>query len=55
MKSKMSTVELQIAERARKLKGEALNNLHHFIDAQLLQESYEQLNKKSAEGVDGKT
>jgi group II intron reverse transcriptase/maturase len=52
---KMSTVELQIAERARKFKGEALHNLHHFIDAPLLQESYEKLNKKSAEGVDGKT
>jgi len=52
---KMSTVELQIAERARKFKGEALHNLHHFIDAPLLQKSYEKLNKKSAEGIDGKT
>jgi RNA-directed DNA polymerase len=52
---KMSTVELQIAERARKFKREALHNLHQFIDAPLLQESYERLNKKSAEGIDGKT
>ena len=52
---KMSTVELQIAERARKFKGEALHNLHHFIDAQWLQESYEKLNRKSAKGIDGKT
>lgn len=52
---RMSTVELQIAERARKFKGEALHNLHHFVDAQLLQESYEQLNRKSAKGIDGKT
>jgi RNA-directed DNA polymerase len=52
---KVSTVELQIAERARKFKGEALHNLHHFIDANLLQESYEQLNRESAGGVDGKT
>jgi len=52
---RMSTVELQIAERARKFKGEALYNLHHFIDALLLQESFEQLNRKSAEGIDGKT
>ncbi len=51
----MSTVELQIAERARKYKGEALYNIHHFIDAHLLQESYKKLNKKSAEGIDGKT
>jgi len=52
---RMSTVELQIAERARRFKGEALHNLHHFIDAPLLQESYKKLNKKSAEGIDGKT
>jgi RNA-directed DNA polymerase len=52
---KMSTVELQIAERARKYKWEALYNVHHFIDAPLLQESYEKLNKKSAGGIDGKT
>jgi len=52
---KMSTVELQIAERARKFKGEALENLHHFIDAQMMQESYEKLNKGSAVGIDGKT
>jgi len=52
---RMSTVELQIAERARKFKGEALHSLYNFIDAPLLQESYEKLNKKSAKGVDGKT
>ena len=52
---RMSTVELQIAERARKFKGEALHNLHHFIDATLLQKSFEKLNKKSAAGIDGKT
>jgi len=52
---KMSTVEFQIAERARKYKGEALHNLHHFIDAQFLKESYMKLNKKSAKGIDGKT
>jgi len=52
---KMSTVELQIAERARKLREEALHNLHHFIDAQFLLESYKKLNKNSAKGIDGKT
>jgi hypothetical protein len=41
----MSTVELQIAERAMKYKGEALHNLHHFIDVTMLQESYKKLNK----------
>lgn len=52
---KMSTVELQIVERARKFKGEALKSLYPFIDAQLLQESYEKLNRRSAAGIDGKT
>ncbi|MFO7671018.1 MAG: group II intron reverse transcriptase/maturase [Bacteroidales bacterium] len=51
----MSTVELQITERARKFKGEALKSLYPFIDAQLLQESYERLNRRSAAGIDGKT
>ncbi len=46
---------LQIAERARKFKGEALHSLYPFIDATMLQESYKQLNKRSAKGVDGKT
>ena len=50
---KMSTGELQIAERARKHKGEALHSLHHFIDNALLEESYRQQNKNSAAGVDG--
>lgn len=51
----MSTVELQIAERARKFKGEALHSLYSFIDAPFLQESFDKLNKKSAVGIDGKT
>lgn len=51
----MSTVELQIAERAMKFKGEALHSLYPFIDATMLQESYKRLNKQSAKGVDGKT
>ncbi len=50
----MSTEELQIAERARKHKQEALTNLHQFIDEKLLQDSYRSLNKKSGPGVDGK-
>ena len=52
---KMSTVELQIADRARKHKGKALHSLYPFIDGTMLQESYEKLNKRSAKGVDGKT
>ncbi len=50
---RMSTVGLQIAERARKHKGKALHSQHHFIDYSLLEESYKQLNKNSAKGVDG--
>jgi RNA-directed DNA polymerase len=52
---KVSTVGLQIAERARNFKGEALNNLHPFIDAQMLKHSYMHLNRRSAGGTDGKT
>jgi RNA-directed DNA polymerase len=48
----MSTVELQIAERAKKIK-EPLRSLHQFIDEELLMESYRKLNKSSATGVDG--
>jgi RNA-directed DNA polymerase len=48
----MSTVELQIAERAKKIK-EPLRSLHQFIDEELLMESYRKLNKRSAAGVDG--
>ena len=50
----MSTEELQIAERARKYKQEALTNLHQYIDEKLLQESYRNLNKNSSPGIDGK-
>ena len=32
-----------------------MHNLHHYINAHLLQESYNQLNKKSVGGIDGKT
>ncbi|HUX57334.1 MAG TPA: hypothetical protein VMV77_10195 [Bacteroidales bacterium] len=49
----MSTGKLQITERARKHKGEALHSLHHFIDNALLEECYRQKNKNSEAGVDG--
>lgn len=51
--TKMSTVQLQIAERARKHKDEALNSLYHLIDEELLKESFWKLNKNSSKGVDG--
>jgi group II intron reverse transcriptase/maturase len=49
------TVEMQIAERARKYRSEALTNLHEFINEPLLQESFNTLNKKGASGVDAET
>lgn len=48
----MSTVELQIAERARANPDEPLTNLHGFIDEALLEECLATLNKKGAAGVD---
>jgi group II intron reverse transcriptase/maturase len=51
----MSTKELQIAERAKKYKQEALTNLQQFIDKGLLEESYRKLNKASSPGIDGET
>ncbi|MFV9678042.1 MAG: reverse transcriptase domain-containing protein, partial [Methanosarcinales archaeon] len=50
----MSTEELQIAERAKKYKQEAVTNLQQFIDEKLLHKCYRNLNKNSSPGVDGK-
>ncbi|MBW8687904.1 hypothetical protein [Chitinophaga rhizophila] len=47
------TVEMQIAARARKYPGDALTNLHDFIDSSLLHDCFDSLNKKGASGVDG--
>ncbi len=52
---KMSTVEMQIAERARKYQCEALTNLHQFIDEPMLTKCFKSLNKKGASGVDRET
>jgi len=46
------TVEMQIVARARKYPGEALTNLHEFIDIGLLNACFDSLNKKGANGVD---
>lgn len=50
----MSTEELQIAERAKKFKSEALTNLQQFITVPMLEECFSKLNKGSSAGVDGK-
>jgi len=52
---RVSTVEMQIAERARKYPDQALTNLHQFIDASMLEECFNGLNKKGASGVDRET
>lgn len=48
------TVEMQIAERARKYPDEALTNLHEMIDVRLLEACFATLNKGGASGIDGK-
>lgn len=48
----MSTVELQIAERARKFKEEPLTNLSQFITCDMLHREFNQLNKYSSSGTD---
>lgn len=52
---KMSTVEMQIAERYGKYQEKALTNLHQFIDEDYLHECFSLLNKGSASGVDGQS
>lgn len=49
------TVEMQIAERARKYPDEALTNLHEMIDVRLLEACFATLNKGGASGIDGQT
>ncbi|WP_220388877.1 group II intron reverse transcriptase/maturase [[Flexibacter] sp. ATCC 35208] len=44
---------MQIAARARKYRGEALTNLHEFINVDMLNSCFDSLNKKGASGVDG--
>lgn len=51
----MLPLELQIVARSRRYAGEALTNLHSYIDKSLLSESFEQLNKKGAQGIDGES
>jgi RNA-directed DNA polymerase len=53
--TRMSTVEMQIAERVGKYPDQALTNLHQFIDEPMLQECFNSLNRKGASGVDRET
>lgn len=52
---KMSTVEVQITERAKKFPNEALTNLNQYINEAMLNESFNSLNKSGASGVDKET
>jgi len=49
----MSPVELQIVERSRKYRGEALTNLHQYVSLPSLHEHMMGLNQQSSAGVDG--
>jgi RNA-directed DNA polymerase len=49
----VTTQELQIAERAKKHKGEALHSLNQYLNEALLERCYKHLNKASSSGVDG--
>lgn len=51
----VSTLEMQIVERARKYANQPLTNLHNWIDVNLLKNSFDMLNKESSAGVDKKT
>lgn len=51
----MSTIQAQITEIARKYPGEGLTTLNHYLTEDLLTESFRQLKKKAAAGVDGKS
>jgi len=44
--------KLQIAERAKKYKGEALRNLHQFITVSHSKAGFQHLNKNSIAGLD---
>ena len=50
----MSTIQAQITEIARKYPSEGLTALNQYLTEDLLKESFRQLKKKAAAGVDGK-
>jgi len=51
----LSTLEIQIAERARTHRNEPLITLHPFIDVELLNHCFTGLNKTGAPGVDAQS
>jgi len=51
----VSTIQTQITEIARKHPNEGLTSLNQYLTEEWMQESYRQLRKRAAAGVDGKT
>ena len=51
----ISTQQLELTERAERIKGEALLTLSHHIDLNWLREAYRRTRKDGAVGVDGQT
>jgi group II intron reverse transcriptase/maturase len=49
------TKQQRIAELARRMPGEAIKSLNHYIDEQWLQEAYRRTRKNAAEGIDSVT
>jgi len=52
---KMSTVEMQIAERARQYTDAPLTNLHQFIDLPLLEASFALPEQERGKRIDQET
>lgn len=53
--NKMSTIEMQIANRSRNHRKEGLTNLHSFITCGLLHACFMDLKRGASSGVDGQT
>jgi RNA-directed DNA polymerase len=52
---KVSTKQQRIAELAQQHAGEALTNVHPYVDLEWLREAYQRVRKDGAPGVDGET
>ena len=51
----VSTKQQRIAELAQQHAGEALTNLHPYLDVDWLREAYRRTRKDGAPGIDGET
>ncbi len=55
VRNHVSTIQTQIAEIARKHPHDGLTSLNQYLTEEWMRESYRQLRKRAAAGVDGKT